>query len=53
MRVLTTSDLPVGHRGYDLYLAHLAQKERLAGPSAPLSALGLTGIGSGTGRGGI
>ncbi|WP_225847555.1 hypothetical protein [Streptomyces sp. HPF1205] len=51
MRVLTTSDLPVGHRGYDLYLAHLAQKERLAGAAATgrLSALGLTGISTGTG----
>jgi hypothetical protein len=51
MRVLTTSDLPAGHRGYDLYLAHLAQKERLAGTAAAgrLSALGLSGIGIGTG----
>ncbi|URN11228.1 hypothetical protein LUW77_02470 [Streptomyces radiopugnans] len=30
MKVLTVSDLPAGHRGAELYLAHLAQKERLA-----------------------
>ncbi|MET7712168.1 hypothetical protein [Streptomyces sp. NPDC005407] len=30
MKVLSVSDLPAGHRGADLYLAHLAQKERLA-----------------------
>ncbi|GLF93125.1 hypothetical protein [Streptomyces yaizuensis] len=30
MKVLTVSDLPAGHRGADLYMAHLAQKERLA-----------------------
>jgi hypothetical protein len=46
LRVLTTSDLPTGHRGADLYLAHLAQKERLAGTSAGgrLGTLGLTTI---------
>jgi hypothetical protein len=37
MKILTVSDLPAGHRGADLYMAHLAQKERLAaaasGPS--------------------
>jgi hypothetical protein len=44
LRVLTVNDLPTGHRGAELYLAHLAQKERLAGPSARLAALGLTGI---------
>jgi hypothetical protein len=46
LRVLSASDLPTGHRGAELYLAHLAQKERLAGVSAPgrLAALGLTGI---------
>ncbi|GAA2634743.1 hypothetical protein [Paractinoplanes durhamensis] len=31
MKILTVSDLPVGHRGADLYLAHLAMKEELAG----------------------
>lgn len=43
MKVLTVSDLPAGHRGAELYLAHLAQKERLAraARSASLSSLGL------------
>ncbi|SOD63447.1 hypothetical protein SAMN06297387_110179 [Streptomyces zhaozhouensis] len=31
LKVLSVSDLPVEHRGSELYLAHLAQKERLAG----------------------
>jgi hypothetical protein len=46
MRVLSVSDLPTGHRGAELYLAHLAQKERLAGasPAGRLATLGLTGI---------
>jgi hypothetical protein len=46
LRVLTTSDLPTGHRGAELYLAHLTQKERLAGATAPapLGVLGLSGI---------
>ncbi|MFE6498950.1 hypothetical protein [Kitasatospora sp. NPDC057738] len=45
LRVLTVSDLPTGHRGAELYLAHLAQKERLLGTAAGgrLSALGLGG----------
>ncbi|MFD8751708.1 hypothetical protein ACFV0O_12120 [Kitasatospora sp. NPDC059577] len=45
LRVLTVSDLPTGHRGAELYLAHLAQKERLVGTAAGgrLSALGLGG----------
>ncbi|WP_203183229.1 hypothetical protein [Streptomyces pratensis] len=30
MKVLSVSDLPAGHRGADLYMAHLAQKEQLA-----------------------
>lgn len=53
MKILTVSDLPAGHRGADLYMAHLAQKERLAaaarggGPGAP----GLGGAGLLTGRG--
>ncbi|WP_369387697.1 hypothetical protein AB5J72_08830 [Streptomyces sp. CG1] len=49
LRVLTVSDLPVTNRGYELYLAYLAQKERLAGPAATgrLSALGLSGSGLG------
>jgi hypothetical protein len=46
MRVLSSSDLPTGHRGAELYLAHLAQKERLAGiaPAGSLAALGIAGI---------
>ncbi len=46
LRVLSPSDLPTGHRGAELYLAHLAQKERLAGLSgaARLGALGLNAI---------
>jgi hypothetical protein len=46
LRVLTVNDLPTGHRGGELFLAHLAQKERLASTSAParLSALGLTAL---------
>ncbi|MFI9047829.1 hypothetical protein [Streptomyces sp. NPDC053427] len=30
LKVLTVSDLPAGHPGAELYLAHLAQKEQLA-----------------------
>ncbi|QKW08715.1 hypothetical protein HUT18_22395 [Streptomyces sp. NA04227] len=43
LKVLTVSDLPAGHRGAELYLAHLAQKERLAGAAraGSLGALGL------------
>ncbi|MFI0237711.1 hypothetical protein [Streptomyces sp. NPDC016845] len=43
LRVLNVNDLPTGHRGAELYLAHLAQKERLAGRAAPgrTTALGL------------
>jgi hypothetical protein len=44
MKVLTVSDLPAGHRGAELYMAHLAQKERLAGVGA--TAGGRGGIGS-------
>lgn len=46
LRVLTTNDLPTGHRGAELYLAHLTQKERLASatPPARLSALGLNAL---------
>ncbi|MFE4513454.1 hypothetical protein ACFRMQ_04535 [Kitasatospora sp. NPDC056783] len=45
LRVLTVSDLPTGHRGAELYLAHLAQKERLVGGAVGgrLSTLGLGG----------
>lgn len=43
MKVLSMSDLPAGHRGADLYLAHLAQKERLAAAArgGRLAELGL------------
>ncbi|MFF4834341.1 hypothetical protein [Streptomyces sp. NPDC001315] len=53
MKILTVSDLPAGHRGADLYLAHLAQKERLAAaaPGGGLSALGLSGTNALSGRG--
>ncbi|MGW8994447.1 hypothetical protein ACWGRF_31585 [Streptomyces zhihengii] len=52
MKVLTISDLPAGHRGAELYLAHLAQKERLArsARAGSLGALGLTGADIGMGR---
>ena len=46
LRVLNVNDLPTGHRGGELFLAHLAQKEQLAGESAPsrLSSLGITAL---------
>jgi hypothetical protein len=52
MEILTISDLPAGHRGGELYMAHLAQKERLAGavPNGRLGTLGLTGADIGSGR---
>lgn len=58
MKVLSITDLPAGHLGAELYMAHLAQKERLARTvrSGGLGALGLTGGdigGAGTGVGGI
>lgn len=45
LKVLSVSDLPAGHRGAELYMAHLAQKERLAGiaPGGGLGAMGLGG----------
>ncbi|MGP3999968.1 hypothetical protein [Streptomyces sp. 8N706] len=51
LRVLSVSDLPAGHRGAELYMAHLVQKERLAGSlaSGRPDALGLTGGGNGIG----
>ncbi|MEU3526452.1 hypothetical protein AB0E62_21735 [Streptomyces sp. NPDC038707] len=53
MKILTVSDLPAGHRGADLYLAHLAQKERLAAAArgAGLGPPGPGGAGLPTGRG--
>ncbi|MGM1062649.1 hypothetical protein [Saccharothrix sp. Mg75] len=46
LRVLSVNDLPAGHRGADLYLAYLSQKERFAGASTPgrLETLGLRSI---------
>ncbi|MDQ8702667.1 hypothetical protein RCO28_09220 [Streptomyces sp. LHD-70] len=53
LKVLTVSDLPMGHRGAELYYAHLAQKERLAGAArtAGLGTLGLNSGHIGAGRG--
>ncbi|MER7049224.1 hypothetical protein [Streptomyces jumonjinensis] len=48
MKVLSVSDLPAGHRGADLYMAHLAQKERLA---AAARGGRLAELGLGFGRG--
>ncbi|MBC9728848.1 hypothetical protein [Streptomyces sp. TRM68367] len=50
LKVLTVSDLPAGHRGAELYLAHLAQKERLA-RAARGGALRSLGLGATAGRG--
>ncbi|MGW9117873.1 hypothetical protein ACWGRV_14735 [Streptomyces sp. NPDC055663] len=46
LKVLSVSDLPAGHLGADLYMAHLAQKERLASAArrGSLGALGLNGV---------
>ncbi|MEV7866255.1 hypothetical protein AB0P17_09175 [Streptomyces sp. NPDC088124] len=51
LKVLTVSDLPAGHRGAELYLAHLAQKERLAAAAVggQLGSLGLSGGAGGFG----
>ena len=35
LRVLNVNDLPTGHRGGQLFLAHLAQKEQLASTVSP------------------
>ncbi|WP_053752771.1 hypothetical protein [Streptomyces sp. MMG1533] len=53
MKILTVSDLPAGHRGADLYMAHLAQKERLAAAArgGSLGSLGLAGTNAVIGRG--
>ncbi|MBG0856538.1 hypothetical protein I2W78_32945 [Streptomyces spinoverrucosus] len=53
MKILTVSDLPAGHRGADLYMAHLAQKEQLAAAArgGSAGALGLGGSGVLSGRG--
>lgn len=46
LRVLNVNDLPTGHRGGELFLAYLAQKEQLAGAATTgrLASLGLTGL---------
>ncbi|QOV40060.1 hypothetical protein IM697_17675 [Streptomyces ferrugineus] len=53
LKVLTVSDLPLGHPGAELYYAHLAQKERLAAAArtAGVGSLGLGSGGIGVGRG--
>ncbi|WP_151769750.1 hypothetical protein [Streptomyces abyssomicinicus] len=53
MKILTVSDLPAGHRGADLYMAHLAQKERLAAAArgGSVARLGFAGVSTATGRG--
>lgn len=43
MKVLSITDLPAGHPGANLYMAHLAQKERLAAEAGRgLGALGIS-----------
>lgn len=44
MKVLTVSDLPAGHRGAELYLAHLAQKEQLARRAVQGTTLAMLGL---------
>jgi hypothetical protein len=46
MRVLTVSDLGFAHKGGNLFMAYLQQKEQLArsGARGSLGALGLRGI---------
>jgi hypothetical protein len=46
MRVLSVNDLGINHKGGNLFMAYLQNKEQLAklSQSAPLSALGITGI---------
>lgn len=52
VKLLTVSDLPAGHRGAELYMAHLSQKERMAGAAGPgsLSAMGMDAGHIGAGR---
>lgn len=45
LRVLTVNDLPTGHRGAELYLAHLANKEQLTG-AATSGSRGALGLGN-------
>ncbi|MFD4032530.1 hypothetical protein ACFWVP_18905 [Streptomyces sp. NPDC058637] len=53
MKVLSVSDLPAGHRGADLYMAHLAQKEQLARAArgGGLASPGTAGANTFMGRG--
>lgn len=46
LRVLNSNDLPTGHRGSELFLAYLAQKEQLAsiGSFAQLAWLGIDSV---------
>ena len=46
MRVLSVDDLGFSHKGGNLFMAYLQNKEQLANlaPSVPLAALGITGI---------
>lgn len=46
LRILSVNDLPAGHRGSDLYLAYLSQKEQFVGSAAKgrLETLGLRDI---------
>ncbi|MFI0487120.1 hypothetical protein [Actinomadura sp. 9N215] len=46
MKVLSVTDLPAGHPGANLYLAHLAQKERLAA-AAGVGSFGALGLSPG------
>jgi hypothetical protein len=46
LRVLSTDDVPSGHKAAGLFMNYLQRKERLAGTAAsqPLSTLGMTGV---------
>jgi hypothetical protein len=46
MRVLSVNDLPFSHKGANLFMAYLKNKELLAslGPGGALSTLGITGV---------
>ena len=46
MRVLSVNDLPFSHKGSNLFMAYLKNKELLAslGPGGALSTLGITGV---------
>jgi hypothetical protein len=46
MRVLTVNDLGFNHKGGNLFMSYLQQKEQFAaaGPAGSFAALGITGI---------